>query len=181
MRDVTVYIAMSLDGYIADRKGGVDWLTGQEPERDTTNSYDLFVKDIDTVLMGWRTYHQIVTELSPATWPYGGMTCYVLTHRPMADREDIRFRSGDAGALVRRLREEPGGGIWICGGADLIRQLIRENLIDRLHLSIIPTVLGGGIPLFEPSEQACLLRLIRSGCENGIAELVYERRDRRKE
>ena len=66
MKKVTVFIAMSLDGYIADSRGGVDWLAGQGNDDDSVDSYSEFVKEIDTVVMGWNTYHQIVTELSPS-------------------------------------------------------------------------------------------------------------------
>ena len=64
MRTVSLVIAMSLDGYIADNKGRVDWLKGQGDDNEKMDIYSEFVKDIDTVLMGWNTYHQVVTELS---------------------------------------------------------------------------------------------------------------------
>ena len=65
MRKVILYIAMSLDGFIADRDGKVDWLAGQDAIVESADSFPEFVKGVDTVIMGWRTYHQIVTELSP--------------------------------------------------------------------------------------------------------------------
>ncbi len=68
MRKVTLFIAMSLDGYIADYQGKVDWLEGQGDDKENTNSYSEFVKEVDTVVMGWNTYNQIVTELSPNEW-----------------------------------------------------------------------------------------------------------------
>ena len=81
MRKVVLFIAMSLDGYIADSKGSVEWLTGQGNDEDNIDSYSEFVKDIDTVVMGWNTYHQIVTELSPEDWVYDDFTTYVVTHK----------------------------------------------------------------------------------------------------
>ena len=80
MKKVTVFIAMSLDGYIADSKGNVDWLAGQGNDDDNIDSYSEFAKEIDTVVMGWNTYHQIVTELSPDEWVYSDFTAYVITH-----------------------------------------------------------------------------------------------------
>lgn len=65
MRKVILYIAMSLDGYIADENGGVSWLSGQDPAGESEGTYPEFVRGIDTVVMGWETYHQVVTELSP--------------------------------------------------------------------------------------------------------------------
>ena len=78
MRDTTLFIAMSLDGYIADKDGKVDWLSGHTPDADDMTSYSEFIKDIDTVVMGYNTYHQIVTELSPGDWPY---ICLLYTSR----------------------------------------------------------------------------------------------------
>ena len=65
MRKISLYIAMSLDGYIADNKGGVNWLKGQDENDNTNKSYSEFIEKIDTIIMGWDTYHQFVTELSP--------------------------------------------------------------------------------------------------------------------
>ena len=76
MRKISLFIAMSLDGYIAVSKGGVDWLTGQSDD-DSIDTYGNFVQDIDTGLLGWNTYHQIVTELSPNKWVYDDFTTYV--------------------------------------------------------------------------------------------------------
>lgn len=73
MREISLFIAMSLDGYIADSRGGVDWLTGQKEDGEMIDTYSLFIRDVDTVLMGWNTYHQIVTELSPEQWIYEGL------------------------------------------------------------------------------------------------------------
>ena len=79
MKKICLFIAMSLDGYIADSKGSVEWLTGQGNDEDNIDSYSEFVKDKDTVVMGWNTYHQIVTELSPEDWVYDDFTTYVVT------------------------------------------------------------------------------------------------------
>lgn len=178
MRKITLFIAMSLDGYIADCKGNVDWLAGESPDHDDMTSYYEFVKDIDTVIMGWNTYHQIVTDLSPGHWLYNGMTSYILTHRQPPDTDNIMFINENICSLVRRLREQDQGfnqkGIWICGGAKTIRPLIQEKLIDRFHLSIIPILLGNGIRLFPPTDTCIRLKLIRTESYNGITDLVYE-------
>ena len=72
MRKVILYIAMSLDGYIADQNGNVDWLNEYDSDEDVegTDSYSLFLDKVDTVIIGYNTYHQIVTELSPEQWVY---------------------------------------------------------------------------------------------------------------
>ena len=68
MRKISLFIAMSLDGYIADREGSVDWLRGQDNDGEDMDTYSKFAESIDTVIMGWNTYHQITTELSPEEW-----------------------------------------------------------------------------------------------------------------
>lgn len=176
MRKTILFIAMSLDGYIAGRDGSVDWLRGQEPGQDDMSSYDAFIRGIDTVVMGWTTYHQIVTQLSPGQWAYGGMTSYVLTHRPLPSTEEIRFVREDTCALIRRLKREPGKDIWICGGAGVIQPLLRDALIDRFHLSVIPVILGDGIRLFQPMDTGIPLRSAAVRRYNGIVDLVYEPR-----
>ena len=72
MRRIVLYIAMSLDGYLADPAGGVDWLTGQDPSWEGDGGYSDFVRTVDTVILGRRTYDQITTQLSPSAWPYEG-------------------------------------------------------------------------------------------------------------
>lgn len=178
MRRVTLFIAMSLDGYIANKDGNVDWLRGEKAAEDDMSSYNEFIRDVDTVLMGWNTYHQITTVLSPKEWIYGDLTTYVLTHRSQPSTELIRFVSEDTGTLVKRLKQEPGKDIWICGGPRIVAPLVRENLIDRFHISIIPTLLGSGIPLFEATDGTIQLHLVGTQNYNGILDVIYERREK---
>ena len=176
MRKVTLFIAMSLDGYIADKDGGVDWLNGQEEDGENMDTYSEFIKTIDTIIMGWNTYHQVITELSPEEWVYPEQISYVITHREIPSTERIHFTSESPCDLVKRLREEEGNGIWICGGASIVRQLMETDLIDTLHISVIPTLLGDGIRLFGPLEKEQKLRLVKTQSYNGITDLVYEKR-----
>lgn len=176
MRKVTLFIAMSLDGYIADKDGGVDWLNGQEEDGENMDTYSEFVKTIDTIIMGWNTYHQVITELSPEEWVYPEQISYVITHREIPSTERIHFTSESPCDLVKRLREEEGNGIWICGGASIVRQLMETDLIDTLHISVIPTLLGDGVRLFGPLEKEQKLRLVKTQSYNGITDLVYEKR-----
>ena len=173
MRTVTLMIAMSLDGYIADRDGGVSWLP--EEELEGPDSYGAFIQGIDTVVMGWNTYHQVTTELSPGQWPYQGLECLVATHRTLPPRPGVRFFSGDLAEEVRRLTELPGRGIWVCGGAEVVRQLLAADLIDCLDLSAVPVMLGDGIRLFPPAGRPLPLRLLSAAPSGSAARLVYRR------
>ncbi len=177
MEKIVLYLAMSVDGYIADEQGGVDWLGGDGSQPDAPGSYPDFYKAVDAIVMGWSTYHQIVTQLSPDSWPYEGRPCYVVTHRQQANQEGICFWNGELTALMDKLKAEYTGNIWICGGALVAGQLLKENRIHRLWLSVIPVVLGKGIRLF-PDElpQALPLKPVDTQQSNGIVDLIYEKR-----
>jgi len=176
MRKTILFIAMSLDGYIADRGGGTGWLEGQAPGGDDLASYRAFVREVDTGILGANTYRQITEELPPGEWAYPELTSYVVTHARRPSTEKIRFTAESPVRLVTRLREEPGKSIWICGGASVAQQLIGAGLIEQYYINVIPTILGGGIRLFGSLEREQKLRLIKSRSYNGITDLVYERR-----
>lgn len=176
MRKVILYIAQSLDGYIADSHKSVNWITGQDDAAEMQDTYTPFFATVDTAIMGRTTYNQIVTELSPEKWPYSGAVTYVFTHQPMADTEDIKFVSCNPCQLVKDLRQEEGKNIWICGGADIVNQLLKADLIDVFHIATIPVVLGGGARLFGETDCMMNLRLVDSVIYNGIIEAVYERK-----
>lgn len=176
MKKISLFIAMSLDGYIADSKGSVNWLTGQGNDDDPIDAYSEFVRDIDTVIMGWNTYHQIVTELSPDEWVYDDFKTYVVTHKPKTSSDKICFVNENPVELIKKLREENGKGIWICGGANLIQQLVQEDIIDCYYITVIPTILGSGIRLFEKTDHEIKLRLLKTQSCDGMTDLIYIKR-----
>lgn len=173
MRKVILYISTSIDGYIADRDGGVSWIDGCGLPEDLAGSYERFVKDIDTVVMGWNTYHQIVTELSPDRWVYEGMDTYVITHRDHDDINGIHFTCEPPCRLIRQLKEKAGKDIWICGGASVVNQLMDDGLVDMLHLTILPVMLGSGIRLFNEGLHCSKYSLIASRQYGSAVELIY--------
>lgn len=176
MRKISLFIAMSLDGYIADSKGGIDWLNGQGNDDENIDTYSEFAKTIDTILMGWNTYHQVITELSPEEWIYNKFTTYVITHNEHTSSENIRFVNINPVDLVKKLKEENGKDVWICGGANLIQQLVNEDLIDYYYITVVPTLLGSGIRLFENVNYEIKLRLLGTQSYNGMTDLIYTRR-----
>lgn len=175
MRKVILYISLSLDGYIADREGGVDWLGGTDPAYQGDYGYGDFVQGVDTVVMGCRTYEQIITQLSPGEWPYGGMAAYVLTHRRMEDTREVRFYNGPLAALLARLKGEPGRDVWLCGGAELARQAMEDGLVDEYHLTIMPVLLGDGVRLFPQGLPGQRLSLSAVRTENGVVDCIYQK------
>ncbi len=178
MKKVVLYIAMSLDGYIADKNGGVSWLVGEDRDIQTS-SYDEFIKSVDTIIMGYKSYNQITTELSPGNWVYEGMMTYVMTNRNMNSRKGIEFTNESVIDLISRIRANSSNSsknIWLCGGADVVHQFMEKDLIDRYHITIIPTILGAGIRLFKKLEEPLLLKHISNESINGMVDVVYDRR-----
>ena len=180
MKKAVLYIAMSLDGYIADKNGDVSWLVGENNDIEPS-SYAEFIKTIDTIIMGYNTYNQIVTELFTEGWVYKGMKTYVLTNRNISEStDDIEFTGENIGDLLSRIRDKEADdkeekNIWICGGASIVKQFIELDLIDRYHITVIPTILGDGIRLFPILDKSIGLRLITNESTNGMVDIVYER------
>lgn len=175
MRKVILYAAMSLDGYLADSQGKLDWLCGENPE-ESNQWYEEFYDSIDCILMGRRTYQQIAEELSPEFWIYGDKQSYVFGSTPQEDQGQITFTEKSPADLLRWLKHRKGKDIWLCGGAKLIEAMIAADLVDVYHISIIPTLLGEGISLFPQRNQQQTLHLQSSREDNGIVDLVYVKR-----
>ena len=176
-RRLILYAAVSMDGYIADHEGGVDWLHGERPEKDSDYGCADFMAAVDTVILGGATYRQIIHQLSPGNWPYRGMDCYVLTHRDAGSREEITFVDGELRLLVEKLKARPGRDIWLCGGGDLIRQALEADLIDEYRLAIIPVLIGGGVRLFTGHHDRLPCQLAETRAENGVLTCIYIRRE----
>ncbi len=176
MKKVVLFIAVSVDGYIADDCNSVNWIKGQDDSVEMKDTYSEFFDTIDTIVMGNRTYKQIVTELSPDTWPYSGAKTFVITHHPIPDSRDVIFSNEDPCCLVENLRHDSGKDIWICGGADVVNQLLKKDLIDRFHIATIPVIIGGGVKLFGDTGYSLNLKIVDTIIYNGVVETVYERR-----
>lgn len=177
MRKVILYIAMSLDGYIADDNGGVDWLLGEDHTNNEDNGYSKFIEHIDTIIMGKTTYNQIVNELSIDVWPYPQQTSYIITSSKIDYKENIIAYNGNIKDLVTKLKQENGKDIWLVGGAQLVKYFMKNDLIDQWQISIIPSIIGMGIKLFKEGNYLKLLHLESTSINNGICELVYTRRN----
>lgn len=175
-RNLILYIAASLDGYIARSNGAVDWLSGNGDNPNADNGYNDFYNTIDTVIMGRTTYEQLINELSPDTWVYEGKKCYVATTRKGEVDDRVEFLSEDIAEFVRKLKEQQGKDIWLIGGGKLIDEFIKKDLIDKYIITIIPTILGDGISLFLKENPEIKLRLVETKTVDGMVELTYIRR-----
>ena len=167
MPEVKLFIATSLDGFIAERDGGVDWLF-----TDDDYGYTAFFDSIEALIMGRRTYEQV---LGFGEWPYGEKPTYVFTRgAPGGDHPHVEFVSSDTGPLVEKLRHRSSGDIWLVGGAALVSVFRELHLIDEYILSVHPVLLGDGIPLFERPQPRESLRLREElSFESGLVQLRY--------
>jgi dihydrofolate reductase len=167
-----VFIAASLDGFIARADGALDWLSVVERAGEDYG-YRAFFDDVDALVMGRKTYD---TVLGFDEWPYEGKRCIVLTHTaPTARRRDEEFASGPPAPLLERLAREGVRQVYVDGGA-VIRQFISAGLVDDLTLSVIPVLLGDGVRLFEGGAGGAdrPLRLIEARpYDSGLVRLKY--------
>jgi len=175
-RKVILFIAQTLDGYIAETDGRIDFLIDNDFTSGDTKDreYEKLTKRIDTVVMGRKTYDQVANELSPNSYPYDDYENYVLTRHAAEDAGNIHFIKEDVNDLVEKLKHESSKkDIWIVGGSSIIPPLINNDLIDIYKIGVIPIVLGSGIPLFSDRTKFKELNLESVKKINGIAYLEY--------
>ncbi len=174
-RKLILFVAASLDGYIATADHNLDWLFAVEGEGD--NGYSEFYDTVDTVLMGRITYDWIV-EHQDGDFLYRGKECYVFTRSPRPAGKDAVFISGDIVSFTRELKNKGGGNIWLVGGGELLDAFLKEKLVDEFIVTVAPVLLGDGIPLFRPNIVQTALMLKSMTRFNQFATLHYTVRNR---
>lgn len=169
MRKVILFIASSLDGYIARTSGSVDWLF-----TDQDYGYTDFLAGVDTILMGRRTYEQV---LSFGEYPYKDIQGYVFSKvRAGETDEHVTFISGDPAGFVEGLKSSTGKDIWLVGGAAVIQLFMVHDLIDEFMIFVHPIILGKGIPLFHaPVPTRTLSFQNCRAFDTGLVRLTYVR------
>jgi dihydrofolate reductase len=177
MRQVVLYIAASLDNYIARPDGGIEWLYYADyvlPNEDY--GYSDFFKTIDTTLMGNNTYKVILGVDGP--FPYHEKTNYVFSRsRDNKDTEYIKFITGDIANFVQQLKKDKGQDIWLIGGGQINTLLLNNDLIDKIILTLIPMILGQGIPLFDGQTKETRFNLETSQSHNsGLVQLTLKKK-----
>jgi dihydrofolate reductase len=171
MRKLILYIAASLDAYIARPDGDTSWL---HDERFTVEGedfgYSTLLQGIDTTLMGHGTYKVILGFDMP--FPYADKVNYVFSRSSQPATEQVRFVREDVAAFVQRLKQEPGQDIWLIGGGQVNTLLLNAGLIDELIITYVPVILGSGIPLFAAGAQERQLQVLGSkNFPNGFVQL----------
>lgn len=172
-RNVILYIAMSLDGFIAKSDGDISFLSQVEQEGEDYG-YSVFTETVDTVILGRKTYDKVLSMGFEA--PYGEREVYVLTRSHKPDSGTIHFYSGNLPELIFRLKNLEGKHIYCDGGAETVHQFLENDLFDELIISIIPVLLGDGIRLFGQSFPEQKLQLVSSkSFKKGLVQLHYIR------
>lgn len=170
-RKIILYIAMTLDGYIADQNDQLTFLDPYNENELAKNSYQDLMNRTDTLLIGRKTY-DVISQLV-SVWPYPNHHTYVLTSKPGINLEKVSFTSQNIKELVEDLRKSPGKDIWIVGGGKLVQSLIQLDLINEYHIAIAPILLGRGVPLFHQVENSINLKLIKSEVCDQLTLMVY--------
>ncbi len=165
MKKVTLYIAQSLDGYIATKDGSVAWLDNYFSEEFETNK---FIEKMDTVIQGNTTYKQFKSK-------YPDKNCYVFSKDADTHSEEgVTFVKGSVTNFIESLDDSKHHNIWLVGGSNLITQFLNEDQIDEMRIFMIPILLKDGIPLFQNLEVSPKLTLQDTkSYSNGTVELQY--------
>ena len=179
---ITIHMVSSVDGYIAKKDNSVSWF-------ETADSYEQgvditeeqaadFLKTIDCYIMGSRTYEHALELSKSYGWIYGDVPTIVLTHRDLpTDRPNIETYAGDLHSLVNNRLKPNYKNVWLVGGAQLARDFIRLQLADEIRQSILPIILGDGLPFWDAIgvEQPLHLKNV-TAYKSGMVELIYELR-----
>ncbi|ALW86030.1 deaminase [Hymenobacter sedentarius] len=172
MRQVILQLAVSLDGYIEGPGGEYDWCF-----TDQDYGMTAFLQRVDSVFYGRKSYELAVATGAAGVGAGAGWSHlreYVFSNSLQHVPPGATLISGDIGAAVRRIKQEPGKDIWLWGGASLTASLLALGLVDELRLAVHPLLLGGGKPLFPPLATRRTLTLLDAQTySSGLVSLAY--------
>lgn len=178
---VTIHMVASLDGFIARKDGRVDWLeTVDEFEAGEvlgSQEIEAFLETIDCYVMGSRTYETALDfEARGFGWAYGDKPTFVLSTRQLPrTRDSVEFCSGELEHLVNERLRRRFAGIWVVGGGNLAGACLRLGLVDEVRYSIVPVLIGEGIPFFHGLDRDVALHLVEvKAYRNGMVSLRHE-------
>ena len=175
MRKLTLFIAASLDGYIAKPNDDLSFLKIVEKEGEDYG-YAEFTASIDTIILGRKTYDWVQREIGTSHYDKGERTVYVITRTERPDAGKTMFYTGDLTELVNKLKSENGKNIYCDGGAEIVNELLKSDLIDEFIISVVPVLLGDGIRLFQNGRPEQPLELVNSKTfDTGLIQLHYKR------
>ncbi|MGL4942227.1 MAG: dihydrofolate reductase family protein [Thermoguttaceae bacterium] len=174
---ISMYVAISLDGFIAKLDGSIDWLTDDVSQTDIENddNYREFFASVDAIVMGGKTFRQVLTF---GNWQYRGKKCVVVSRtETKTDVPDLVFTVDTPEQIVERLQRENCQHVWVMGGGEIHSLFLRAELIDEMRIFVMPKILGEGVPLFAPPVPEMKWKLLAMKCwRDQIVELRYEKR-----
>ncbi|MBS1780070.1 MAG: dihydrofolate reductase [Bacteroidetes bacterium] len=173
-RKIILFIACSLDGYIAKEDGDISWLDiVSTPGEDY--GYSNMIEQTDTFILGRKTYDKVLTF--GGAFPHDDRQTYVITRNSRPSVNNLHFYSAGIDKLVAELRTKPGKDIHLDGGAELIAAFMQQNLVDEYIISMIPILLRQGIRLFKTSDKPEIeLKLLSSTAyPSGLVQLHYKK------
>lgn len=172
-RKLILYIATSLDGYIAKPNDDLDFLSIVEQEGQDYG-YAEFIKTVDTVIVGRKTYDKVLSM--GFDFPHSDKESYIITRTARPDIGPVKFYTGDLKTLVERLKSESGKTIFCDGGAEIVNELLKHDLFDEFIISVIPIFVGSGTRLFKDGRPEQKLELISvKSFEKGLTQLHFKR------
>lgn len=171
-RKVVLFIATSLDGFIATKDETLEWLFDVEGEGD--NGYSAFYNKIDTILMGKKTYDWIMNDDQIIEYPYKDKKSFVFSKSVRKNTDDVQFIKEDIPQFISELKKRDGKTIWLVGGGQLFSYFLENKLVDELYLTVAPKIIGRGIPLFNSGSYHADLKLIGTQTFNQFVELHYK-------
>lgn len=173
MRKLILYIATSLDGYIAKPNDDLSFLSVVEQEGQDYGYAD-FIDTVDAVIVGRKTYDKVLSM--GVDFPHADKDAYIITRAPRPAIGNVKFYTGNLKALVENLKAQAGKNIFCDGGAEIVNELLKEQLFDELIISVIPTLVGSGTKLFNDGRPEQKLELVSvKSFEKGLTQLHYKR------
>lgn len=170
-RKVILYIATSVDGYIAKSDGDISFLSAMEKEGEDYG-YNKFLDSVDTVILGRKTFDKV--QSMGIEKPYGDRKIFILSRKSRSNSAQITYCSGNLSELIFNLKKEDGRNIYCDGGAETVYSLLASDLIDEMIISVIPVMLGEGIRLFGQIIPEKKLYLITGKVfDKGLVQLHY--------
>ena len=176
MSEIRLFIATSLDGFIARDNGSLDWLVNIPNPSQTDHGYNEMIENTDVIVMGRKTYDEILGF--GIDWPYENRKTFVVTDKP-----DFVFSTAitfvlnkiDSG-VIDFLKNQSSKNIWLTGGGSLVTQFLNLGAIDEMTISVVPIILGKGIRLFPNTPLETQFKTLKTEFfDTGIVNLVYSK------
>ena len=176
MRKLSLFIATSLDGYIAKPNDDLSFLKAVEKEGEDYG-YAEFTETVDTIILGRKTYDYVLREIGSSHYDNGERNVYVITRTEKPGTGKTTFYTGNLPELIQRLKSESGKNIYCDGGAEIINELLKNDLVDEFIISIIPVLIGSGTRLFKDGRPEQQLELVNTKTfDTGLTQLHYRRK-----